>query len=111
MAALIGNHNIEVYQGADFSYVITIKDDTGTPINLTGSSFSGRIREEYGVGTAYDFTFTPIDLVLGKFKMSMSHVITSTLGFSKGVYEVDLTYSDGTVDTFLYGNVVIRKQV
>ena len=111
MAALIGNHNIEVYQGADFSYVITIKDNEGVPINLTGCTLSGRIREEYGVGTAYDFSFDLMDMVNGKFKMYMSHTVTSTLTFRKAVYEVDITYSDGTIDTFLYGNVVVRTQV
>lgn len=111
MTALIGNHNIEVYQGADFSYTITIKDNLGVAINLTGATFSGRIKENYGDTTAYNFTFVNSNLAGGTFIMKMPHSITSTLTFTKGVYEVDITYTDGTIDTFLYGSAVIRPQV
>lgn len=111
MTALIGNHNIEIYQGADFSYTITIKDNLGAAINLTGCTFSGRIKENYGDTVSYNFSFQNTDLLHGEFRMYMAHTITNTLTFSKGVYEVDITYADGTIDTFLYGSVVIRPQV
>lgn len=112
MALLQGNHNIEIYQGSDFSYNVTIKDETtGIPINLTGATFNGRIKEYPGDSVSHLFTFVPTNLGLGNFKIQMSNTITSGIAFVKGVYEVDIHYSNGTIDTILYGNVVVRTQV
>lgn len=109
--SLLGNYNIEIYEGADFELPITLQDNLGVPINLSGCSFTGRIKEDYGDLIEYPFSFSNTDLVHGEFKVYMSHTLTNTMTFKKGVYEIDITYTNGTIDTFLYGNAVIRPQV
>jgi hypothetical protein len=52
------NYNITLNQGEDFELRLVIKDETGTPINLTGKSYAGQIRDKYDSSSvAANFSF------------------------------------------------------
>lgn len=56
---MVSTYDITVYQGATFQLQLTIKDNAGVPINLTGHVFSGQIRRTVSSATAEaSFTFT-----------------------------------------------------
>ena len=44
--------NIVIDQGADFSSTITVTDDAGDAVDLTGYTASGQIRQHYTSNTA-----------------------------------------------------------
>tara|TARA_R110000744_G_scaffold94093_3_gene181658 strand:+ start:11005 stop:11355 length:351 start_codon:yes stop_codon:yes gene_type:complete len=58
---------MSISQGSDFLLAITIKDSSGTPIDLTGHSFRGQIRK-----TASD------PLVLADFSFNILDQVSST---------------------------------
>ena len=49
-------HNIVIDQGSDFSIVVTVRDNTGTPLDLAGHTVRGQLREHYKSNVAVDFT-------------------------------------------------------
>ena len=62
-----GQYSMSISQGSDFLLAITIKDSSGTPIDLTGHSFRGQIRK-----TASD------PLVLADFSFNILDQVSST---------------------------------
>lgn len=59
-----GKYNMEISQGADYKLGLTIKDDSGTEVDLTGHTFSGQIRKTASDPTILaSFTFTILDQV------------------------------------------------
>lgn len=75
-----GRYDTIIEQGATFTRQITWQNKDGTPIDITGYSFSGKIRK-----TASDnkviasFTFTTVNAANGIFKFSLTPAETSLL--------------------------------
>jgi len=53
--------NLVIEQGADFSNIITIANDDGTPKDLTDYTFDAAIRRTYSSTTSYELTVTVDD--------------------------------------------------
>jgi hypothetical protein len=39
--------DFNIDQGSDFEFIMTLKDESETPIDLTGHTFTGQIRRTY----------------------------------------------------------------
>jgi hypothetical protein len=91
--------NIDLYidQGDTYYKVFTIRDNTGTVINLTGLEVTASLKRYFNVGTDYPLTAEITDAVGGKVTLSMTEVDTSDLVYDRYVYNVKL--SDGTDTT------------
>ena len=50
--------NLGLKQGEDFQRTLTIKDENGIVINLTGYTFTGQVRASYSSDLFLSFTFT-----------------------------------------------------
>jgi hypothetical protein len=100
--------NITAYQGDTLSLTLTFTDDNDDPLDFTGVTFKMQIRKKDGTlmqtltqGT--DITVTQPNIV----------VLSSIINIEKGCYEYDLqgTYSNNTVVTFLGGSFDVTKQI
>ena len=86
--------NIEIDQSSDYLKEFTAKDDTGTVINLTGSTLTSQVRKSYGTSTiAATFTCVIVSGVAGTFTMALTDVQTAegTLERGRHVYDVIVT--------------------
>ena len=59
---MAAKYDFTVDQGTDFKLELTYKDDTETPIDLTGTTFQGQARAKYtDAEPAFTFVFTLLD--------------------------------------------------
>ena len=107
--------NIEIDQSSDYLKQFTAKDDTGTVINLTGSTITSQVRKSYGT-TTVAATFTPVivSATLGTFTLALTDVQTATGTLERGrhVYDVTLTLdSSGDITRIQEGIAVVSPSV
>lgn len=77
-----GEHDLYIEQGADFYMLITLEDNTGARIDLTGHTFTGKIRTVASatpVIETFDFT-----------------VLNQAVPATKGQVEMRLTAADSS---------------
>lgn len=105
-------YDITMDQGATFNRTLTLKDDEGTVVNLTGNTFAGQIRTSAQSGTvAGTFTFAVTNASGGVFTWKMSASDTADLPAQQCVYDVEMTQSSGDVIRLLEGFVNIKSNV
>lgn len=107
-----GKYNMLVQQGATYSQTITLKDNFGVAVNITGCTAAAQIRQQYSDPTpAAQFTCVIPVGTDGVIRISLTPAQTAAITFDRGVYDLELTYPSGVKDRILQGNVVISKEV
>ena len=99
-----------IYRGADFGISFTVKDETGTILDLTGCTVTSQLRKSAMDPNHIDFICTHNNsggLVL----MNMPWSRTAGINFTHGVFDVIITDEDGIREPALSGNVEIRMNV
>lgn len=118
-------YNMNVNQGEDFELQIIIKDDTGTPIDLTGNSYAGQIRKEYDSSSvAANFVCTIGDQITdpGLLFVRLPNSTTSAIPcdpateenprpVTKFIYDLEETKPDLTITRILEGIVNVSPNV
>lgn len=122
--------NFHIDQGADFQRVLTIRESpvppatVGAPIDLTGHSFRGQVRQSVGADSVLaQFTFTQADQVTSPGEVTMSLSNTQTSAFPSGpqdgvnkvnqtfVYDVEWIKPNGQVFRILEGKITMSPEV
>lgn len=101
---MAGKANFSVIQGDTFLRNCVFKNKTtGTPVNLTGATISGK---------AGDLTLncTVTNAVQGMFSFGLTAAQTPTLVAGINPIEVQVTYADSTVQTLFNGNLNVLEQ-
>jgi hypothetical protein len=108
-------HNFYVYRGATFSEQIEWKDESGTPVNLTG--FTARLHMRETLEAADPFlTLTTenggitLGGLAGTIQLLASATQTTAISATSGVYDLELV-SGANVTRLLEGLVIISPEV
>lgn len=120
---MAGKYNIEISQGSDYTLAITLKDPSGTPINLTGHTFTGQIRKTASDFTIQaPFTFTLLDQGTdpGRVNMTLAASVSSGISLDKSTgasrkittmtYDVE-SDNAGSITRWLEGLVQLSPEV
>ena len=86
--------NITIDQDADYTETLTIKDSTGTVVDLTGSTITSKLRKTHLSSSATSFTTALVSATDGTCSITLTDTVTS--GLSEGRYVWDLTTTDGS---------------
>ena len=92
--------------GADFVLTLTLRDEDGNLVDLTGATVSAQMRENPEANDHFDFTVTHNDDG-GKILMRMPPETTEKIPFTEGVYDLFLTLS-GEVMKVIDGKANIK---
>jgi len=106
--------NIEIDQSSDYLKQFTAKDDTGTVINLTGSTITSQVRKSYGTTTvAASFTTALVTPASGTYTLALTDVETATGTLERGrhVYDVVVTTAGGDKTRVQEGIAVVSPGV
>ena len=96
--------NFSIIKGDTFRRTCTFRNKTsGTPVNLTGATIIGKAGGQ-------DLTCSLVNAAQGQFKFELSPSQTTNLAVGINKIEVQVTYSDGTVQTLFTGNLVAQEQ-
>ena len=104
-------YDIAIDAGSTYAMQIQLEDDDGLPLSMVGCSAQSMIRYNYkDVSPAA--IFTPlIDSVNGVLTLSLTPAQTASLTRAKGIFDVELTFSDGTTQRLVEGQVIINPEV
>jgi hypothetical protein len=102
--------DIELKQGEDFYRLLTIKDENGTPINLTGFSFASQIRSSYSDELFLSFSFNIKDQGTnpGEVEWRLSSALSSAKEVNTKLrYVYDVEMNSGTIKTRIMEGVCL----
>ena len=96
--------NILIEQGATFSRTLTVESSPGTPINLTGYTFAGKMRKNLSDATAaVSFTLSISNAAAGQVLWTLTATQTDSLAPQVHRYDIEMTAPGGTVTRILEG--------
>jgi len=112
---MASKYNIKIERGATFSLVLTWKDETEAPVNLTGYTARMHIREKASSSTTLLELTTEnsgivLGGVLGTIEISIPAATSTAFPWSVGVYDLELV-SGSFVKRMLQGNVTVDTEV
>lgn len=117
-----GQYDIFCDQGSTFSRTIKLQDVNNLPISLVGATVSGKIRQApESVAVIATMTGTVTDAPNGEFTITLSAAVTTAIAAdASGAgnrklttfdYDVEVTYSDLTVQRVLEGNFYLSPEI
>lgn len=111
--AVPAQKNLTFYQGDTWILQFRLKDSTGHYIDLTGATPTAQVRQTQAsssVSATWTCTLDNQTTNAGGVTMVLASGTTTALTGTY-VYDVQLTYSDATVKTYLYGNITVINEV
>lgn len=122
MAAAKFNINIE--QGATFELNCTMRDSNNALVDLTGWTFSGKIKETLASQNAvanFSFTIANQGTDPGEFLISLSAAVTAAIPVSlrpgadrpitQYFYDIEATKPDSKIDRMFEGKAFVSPEV
>jgi len=102
--------NIQIEQGANFSSTFDVKKQDNSPLDLSGFSFSAKMRKHTGaagsIGFAATHGSTPTD---GQLTLSMTSTQTGIITSGRYEYDVLITNNFSGVKTKIFtGQVLVN---
>lgn len=118
MGAYPGNYKFNLYQGDTLRLPITYKQGplgAEVGVDLTGATLAGQVRLTVDdVSPTATFTVTA-DADQGTNPGLMEAVLdeldTANLSEPQYLYDIEITWPNGDVQTILYGTITMRKEV
>jgi hypothetical protein len=102
--------NLVIDQGSTFSTDLTLTDENGDPLILSGYTANSQIRRWYTSSNVSASFSTSINVESGVISLTLTANQTSNLVFGRYVYDVEIT-NDSEVSRIVEGIVSVTPQV
>ena len=103
-------HNLIVSRGEDFSFTLTVQDSGGSPVNITGDTFTAEIRRNGGKPLVASFSCVITDAANGVLVATLPQ--SETLKLDGNVnYKWDMFRTDTTTTRLIYGDVKVENNI
>lgn len=104
--------NLLADQGSNFVSKITVNNDAGSPLNLTGYTAKGQVRKSYASTTQYDLHATvDADPTTGIIDIDLTASQTASMRAGRYVYDVEITSGAGVVTRVVEGQLEVTPRV
>ena len=103
--------NITVDQDADFTETLTIKDSTGTVVDISGQTVTSKLRETHLSTSATSFTTAIVSGTAGTCSITLTDTVTAALTEGRYVWDLTTTTSGGIVTRRIEGRVTVTPSV
>jgi len=97
---------LDIDQGSDFTTEITLENDNGIAMNLTGVTVYSQFRKSYGSATAYAFTCVVSNALQGKIRLSLTGVASSAIKHGRYLYDVEIIAAGGLSKTRVIEGII-----
>lgn len=109
-------HNLTIYQGATFHHPFRWKAGTPpTPVDLTGCTARMQVRLRVDSPTALLTLTTETGGITlgaeGSIVLRVDAAATTAINWTSGVYDLEVTLSNGDIRRLLYGSVQVSPEV
>jgi len=103
-------HNLIVSRGEDFSFTLTVQDSVGSPVNITGDTFTAEIRRNGGKPLVASFSCVITEAANGVLVATLPK--SETLKLDGNVnYKWDMFRADTTTTRLIYGDVKVENNI
>jgi hypothetical protein len=102
---------LDIDQGSDFATEITLQNDDGTPMNISGFDIYSQFRKSYGSTTAYQFQAAITNGVQGKFTLSLAGSVSSNIRPGRYLYDVEIVNLTPTKMRVVEGIITINPEI
>ncbi len=103
--------NLTIDQDADFTQTLTVKDSTGTVVDITGQTVTSKLRKTHLSSTATTFTTAIVSGTAGTCSITLTDTITSGLTEGRYVWDLKTTTSGGLITRRIEGRVTVTPSV
>jgi hypothetical protein len=105
-------YDLDIYKGQTFALSITVRDQSGIPLNLAGTQISGYLKTRYSdTGMLSNLNASILDAANGVVGLSIGHTGTANLPVGYGFYDVEMMTPDGlTIVKILAGKASIYPE-
>ena len=106
---LAANYDITIDRAAEYTFVLTIQNQAGTAVNISGFSFYADIRDLVNNTEAVSFGYTILNSgANGQVSFNLTEANTLALR-SSGRYSYDIfMIRSGSTERLLYGSITVR---
>ena len=101
--------NLLIDQGATFSTVINLEDESGNPINLSTYTGASQLRKHYTSSNSVSFNVALSNT--GTVTLALTANQTASLTATRYVYDVEVTDGSGIVSRIVEGIVTVTPNV
>lgn len=103
--------NLTIEQGTNFEATFTVRNKSGSPLNLLSYTATSTLKKHYTSSTSYPFTLSFVDRSAGKVSIAMTSGQTDNLSGGRYVYDVVLISPTGVKSRALEGFVIVSPGV
>jgi hypothetical protein len=103
--------NLTVDQDADFTETLTIKDSTGTVVDISGQTITSKLRKTHLSTSATAFTTAIVSGTAGTCSITLTDTVTAALTEGRYVWDLTTTTSAGLVTRRIEGRVTVTPSV
>jgi hypothetical protein len=103
--------NLYIDQGSDYSSIITVNNQNGTPLNLTGATVAAQFRKSYNSSSFTNFTVTIHNALLGQIRLVLAASVSSAVMAGRYLYDIETTSINGEKRRVLEGIVVLSPEI
>jgi len=103
--------NITIDQDADYTETVTVKDSTGTVVDLSGQTVTSKLRKTHLSTSATSFTTAIVSATDGTASITLTDTVTSALAEGRYVWDLTTTTSAGLVTRRIEGRATVTPSV
>ena len=103
--------NLTIDQDADFTQTLTIKDSTGTVVDISGQTVTSKMRKTHLSTSATSFTTAIVSGTAGTCSITLTDTVTAALTEGRYVWDLTTTTSGGLVTRRIEGRVTVTPSV
>jgi hypothetical protein len=103
--------NLVVDQGTTFSSIITLTNQDGTTMNLTGYTVKSQFRKSYESSIFTSFNASLFNAATGQIQLQLAPADTLGIPAGRYLYDILITSPSGQVTRALEGLVILTPEI
>ncbi len=102
--------NLFIDQGSDFNAVITLTDQTGSVMDITGFTVQSQFRKSYQSSSFSSFVVSILNAQQGRIRLTLPADTSSAINAGRYLYDVEITKT-GEKRRVLEGILVLSPEI
>ena len=103
--------NITIDQDCDYTETITVKDSTGTVVDLSNETINATLRKTHLASSSTSFTTAKVSATDGTCSITLTDAVTGALSIGRYVWDLTTTDSSGLITRRIEGRATITPSV
>ena len=103
--------NLYIDQGSDYSSIITLTNQDGSAIDLTGFQVNSQFRKSYQSSAFTSFDVSVFNAAQGQIRLRLSAASSTSIQAGRYLYDIETTSPNDSKKRVLEGIVVISPEI